>query len=354
MKPARIIVGMSGGVDSSVTAAILKREGFEVIGVTLKLYVHSNSPELVQTNVAISDARKVADHLGIEHLVIDQEEIFKTKIVSAFIDAYKHGKTPLPCVVCNREIKMAVFYDLLQKLDGQGMATGHYARCIKDGDITQLHQASDPKRDQSFFLFDLFPHYLDVLRFPLGHLSKDKTREYARLWGIPVFSKPDSQDLCFMSKNSYKDLFPPRTGDIFHEDGQYLGKHQGTEHYTIGQRQGLGVGGHHNPLYVVELNSELNKVIVGPKSSIACSIINLAPVNWLASDLQTLSDPTTTHKVLLKIRSAGAPVPALVTVNQGTKQAVVELLTPECGIAPGQACVFYQGTRLLGGGWIVK
>jgi tRNA-specific 2-thiouridylase len=357
----RILVGMSGGVDSSLAAALLKEQGHEVVGLTLQLYDYEEAVEHTDPSKQnchpssfIQGARQAAQHLGIEHHVLDRRDLFREKIIDPFMHAYAQGRTPLPCGTCNREVKTAVMYDMMQTFQVDALATGHYVRRIEHDNHIQLHKGQDPVRDQSFFLFALTPEHLRVTYFPLGAYSKDDTRQQAHQRGLATAQTPASQDLCFIAKKSYKTLFQARPGEIVDQEGRVLGTHQGIEGFTIGQRQGLGLGGHSDPLYVVGLDACTHQVIVGPRQALARSWIELHDVNWLAQDMQGADEAEKTHRIHVKIRSAGTPLAAQVTLAQGTHRATVQLEHPDYAVAPGQACVFYDGTRILGGGWIAR
>lgn len=350
---------MSGGVDSALTAALLKDQGFEVIGVTLQLYSYAQSLEETPEDkkhchplAFIESARQAAKALGIPHHVVNKEDLFQNKIVDPFIQAYKEGQTPLPCVRCNRDVKTHVLHNLMKEWDAQGIATGHYVRSIQTPLGVQMHQGLDPRRDQSFFLFALTQEQLNVMHFPLGGKTKEETRTQAEQFGLDAAFIPASQDLCFIAKKSYKTLFAPEPGPIIHIDGRILGEHQHIAHYTRGQRQGLAIGGLKEPLYVVRVDHHTNTVIVGPREALAKTEFFLSEVNWLAHDIQTVECPSQTHEVWVKLRSASAPVRAWIEVEKGAQSARVTLENPDMTLSPGQVCVFYQGTRLLGGGWI--
>lgn len=354
----RVVVAMSGGVDSSVVAAQLKSEGYDVIGVTLQLYDHGTALAKKGACCAgqdIHDARRVAERMGFPHYVLDYENRFRESVIDEFADAYLTGATPVPCIRCNERVK---FRDLLQTardLDADCMATGHYIQ-RKAGPLrAELHMAADPHRDQSYFLFSTTQEQLDFLRFPLGHLaSKAETRALAAEYGLAVADKPDSQDICFVPNGDYaaviEKLRPGAAdpGDIVDMDGTVLGRHRGVIHYTIGQRRGLGIGGLGDPLYVVRLDPDLRHVVVGPKSALATTIVPVSEVNWLGDGPFAGDIP-----VMARIRSTRPPRPAILRPLDATR-AEVELLDPEEGVSPGQACVFYDpdGTRVLGGGWI--
>ncbi len=360
----RVIVGMSGGVDSSVAAALLVEKGMDVVGVTLRLYAYRESLEEVEAGKRechpdsfIEEAKNVAHALKIPHFVLDAQDVFQKTIIDPFMVAYEEGKTPLPCAVCNRDVKTALLHDLMGVMQAEAIATGHYVQRQKAHNVVCIHMGKDPVRDQSFFLFNLTQQQIQVMHFPLGHFSKTETREYAKSLGLEVHKKSASQDLCFISKRSYVDIFRKNgkvetPGDIFHEDGRLLGRHRGLFHYTVGQRQGLGLGGEKDPLYVLAIHAEKNCLVVGPRASLAHRHIFLEHINWLAEDMQSISAPERSHKIHVKIRSSGQPIPASLLLFHGTKGGVVKLSQAEYGISSGQACVFYDGTRLLGGGWI--
>jgi tRNA-uridine 2-sulfurtransferase len=355
----KVLVGMSGGVDSSVAASMLCDQGYEVIGITLRLYDYSESlQETVDQkkdchpDLFIEDAAAVAKKLGIEHHVIDRRDLFKKTIIDSFRSDYEKGKTPLPCITCNRDVKTSALYDLMTHFGAERLATGHYVRDMTIDHVVQLHQGSDPIRDQSFFLFALTFDQLQKLIFPLGHFSKDQTRAYAKEKGLCVFSKTASQDLCFISKKDYRQFFSGSetvSGPIRDITGKIWGQHNGIRGYTIGQRQGIGVGGFDKPMYVTAIDRERNEIIIGPREELARNTIILERVNWLlpvsASSFQQ------SYSFLVKLRSAGRPHPAQV-IPDDKGGAVVLLENAEYGVAPGQVCVFYEGTRLVGGGWI--
>jgi tRNA-specific 2-thiouridylase len=357
----RVVVAMSGGVDSSVVAALLKAQGYGVVGVTLQLYDHGAALAKRGACCAgrdIRDARRVAEAMGFPHYVLDYESRFREAVVDAFADAYLAGATPVPCIRCNERVK---FHDLMQTARDLGadcMATGHYVRRVEGPAGPELHRAADPARDQSYFLFATTRAQLGYLRFPLGAIpSKAETRALAARYGLPVADKPDSQDICFVPSGSYAAVIErlrpgaAEPGDIVHLDGRMLGRHEGVIRYTVGQRRGLGVGGG-EPLFVVRLDAEARRVVVGPRAALASRTVTVAEVNWLG-DAPFERAPVEGWSVEVRLRSTRPPRPARIR-PLGPADARVELLAPEEGVAPGQACVFYapEGSRVLGGGWI--
>ncbi|MEE9428416.1 MAG: tRNA 2-thiouridine(34) synthase MnmA [Paracoccaceae bacterium] len=356
----RVVVAMSGGVDSSVVAAELSREGYDVVGITLQLYDHGAAFAKTGACCAgrdIHDARRVAEEMGFPHYVLDYENVFKDAVIDEFADSYLAGATPVPCIRCNERVK---FQDLMQTardLDADCMATGHYIQRKMGPDGAQLHMAADAVRDQSYFLFSTTQDQLDYLRFPLGHLkNKSETRELATKYGLSVADKPDSQDICFVPDGNYAALIEKlrpgaaEPGDIVDVNGTVLGGHRGVIHYTIGQRRGLGIGGLQDPLYVVKLDVDARRVIVGPKELLETRLVSVREVNWLGSEPM---DSRKEWPLKVRVRSTRPPRDAILRPC-GPNQAVVELLQPEEGVSPGQACVFYapEGGRVFGGGWI--
>jgi len=359
----RVLVAMSGGVDSSVVAAQLAEEGYDVVGVTLQLYDHGAALAKKGACCAgrdIHDARRVAEEMGFPHYVLDYENKFKDSVIDEFADAYLAGATPVPCIRCNERVKFRDLLETAKDLDADCMATGHYIQRKVGLNGAELHRAADDVRDQSYFLFSTTPDQLDYLRFPLGHLaSKDATRELARKYGLVVADKPDSQDICFVPNGSYAAVIEKlrpgaaEPGNIVHMDGRILGEHKGVIHYTIGQRRGLGIGGG-EPFYVVKLDADAKEVIVGPKEALATRTISVKEINWLGSGEFT-DAPESGWDVEVKIRSTRPSRDATI-LPQSDRTAKVTLVAPEEGAAPGQACVFYErGTsRVLGGGWITR
>ena len=359
-KDTRVVVAMSGGVDSSVVAAELAAQGYDVIGITLQLYDHGAALAKKGACCAgsdIHDARRVAEKLNFPHYVLDYENSFRESVIDDFAKSYLAGATPIPCIRCNERIK---FKDLLETaidLDADCMATGHYIQRKNGINGAELHMAADHQRDQSYFLFSTTAKQLDYLRFPLGSLaSKAETRALAAKYGLDVANKPDSQDICFVPDGNYaaviEKLHPgaAQPGKIIDQNDNILGTHNGVINYTIGQRRGLGIGGLEEPLYVVKLDVDRKLVIVGPKELLATRQVSLKEVNWLG-DIPLMTKST--WEIRAKVRSTRPPRDAVLRPISNT-EAIVELIAAEEGIAPGQACVFYgqDSSRVLGGGWI--
>lgn len=361
-KPLRVVVAMSGGVDSSVVAAMLKAAGHEVIGITLQLYDHGEATARKGACCAgqdIYDARRVAEQLQIPHYVLDYEERFKSAVIDRFADSYLAGETPIPCVNCNIQIKFKDLLDTAQELGADVLATGHYIRRREGQYGPELSRAEDADRDQSYFLFSTTKAQLEKLWFPLGDLPKSKVRDEARKLGLPVAEKPDSQDICFVPSGSYADVIErlkPEAltpGPIVHVDGRVLGQHEGIVHYTVGQRRGLGISCG-EPLYVVKLNADKNEVVVGPREALATRVITLREVNWLGDErLEAVT--RNGLEIHARVRSTQLPKPAVLQSRADGRLNVL-LADAADGIATGQACVFYSDggseARILGGGWI--
>jgi tRNA-specific 2-thiouridylase len=359
----RVVVAMSGGVDSSVVAALVKLAGYDVIGITLQLYDHGSASGRSGSCCAgqdIHDARRVAAELGIPHYVLDYEDRFRSQVMEDFADSYLAGETPIPCVACNQRIKFAGLLDTARELGAAALATGHYVSVRPGPGGPELYRAADADRDQSYFLFATTAKQLEFLRFPLGTLSKAQVRSIARKLELPVAEKRDSQDICFVPTGRYSDVIErlrpgaAEAGQIVHVDGRVLGRHDGIINFTVGQRRGLGIASG-DPLYVVRLDSARREVVVGPRRSLQAHVILLRNVNWLGDSPLSGVDGGGLN-LHVRVRSSQPPRPA--TLFPHGEDMVVLLQEGEHGIAAGQACVFYSNgspqSRVLGGGWIVS
>jgi tRNA-specific 2-thiouridylase len=356
----RVVVAMSGGVDSSVTAALLKEQGYDVVGVTLQLYDHGVAVGKKGACCAgqdIQDARQVAERLGIPHYVLDYESRFRAEVMDSFADAYVRGETPVPCIACNRTVKFRDLLKTARELGAEALATGHYVQRVLGDGGPELHRGADPARDQSYFLFGTTHEQLDYLRFPLGHLPKSETRALAERFDLPVAEKPDSQDICFVPGGDYaavvQKLRPEAVepGEIVDLKGRVVGRHDGIVHFTVGQRRGLALGARdgtdNDPLYVVRLDPENRRVVVGPRAALGRTDIALYDLNWIGPVLEGRVP------VQVRVRSSQTLRPAEIELlGEG---ATVRFTEPEIGVSPGQACVVYDaatGSRVLGGGFI--
>ena len=363
----RIVVAMSGGVDSSVTAALLTNAGFDVVGLTMQLYDHGKALQKKGACCAgsdINDARSVANKLGIPHYVLNYENLFQDQVMEDFVESYLKGETPIPCVRCNQTVKFTDMFDRAKKLGASAMATGHYIRRKRKLGIPTLHRGIDSSKDQSYFLFATTNEQLEFLRFPLGSLTKDETRNAAKLYDLKVAEKPDSQDICFVPEGKYADVvrkLRPGSidkGNIVDINGNILGQHDGIIDYTIGQRKGIGIGGRKgvedkdSKLYVIQIDAEKNQVVVGPKEFLKCKEIEISDCNWIMDKPRK-----NCSKVLVKLRNSSEPIPGEISINFETNTSELIFDKPQYGVSTGQAAVLYNPndtSQVLGGGWITK
>ena len=363
----RIVVAMSGGVDSSVTAALLTNAGFDVVGLTMQLYDHGKALQKKGACCAgsdINDARSVANKLGIPHYVLNYENLFQDQVMEDFVESYLKGETPIPCVRCNQTVKFTDMFDRAKKLGASAMATGHYIRRKRKLGIPTLHRGIDSSKDQSYFLFATTNEQLEFLRFPLGSLTKDETRNAAKLYDLKVAEKPDSQDICFVPEGKYADVvrkLRPGSidkGNIVDINGNILGQHDGIIDYTIGQRKGIGIGGRKgvedkdSKLYVIQLDAEKNQVVVGPKEFLKCKEIEISECNWIMDKPRK-----NCSKVLVKLRNSSEPISGEISINFETNTSELIFDKPQYGVSTGQAAVLYNPndtSQVLGGGWITK
>jgi tRNA-uridine 2-sulfurtransferase len=354
-----IVVAMSGGVDSSTVAGMMKREGYKVLGITLKLYDDTKTTSKARQCCAgqdILDAKRVADKLKIEHKILYYQDKFKEGVIDNFIDSYLNGETPIPCVQCNQTVKFKDLFDEAKNLKADALITGHYVKSITENDKTEMYRGIDLNRDQSYFLFNTTKEQLNFLRFPLGNLQKSETRKIARELDLNVADKPDSQDICFVPNGDYASVIEklrPNSfskGNIKNMDGKVIGVHDGIVNYTIGQRKGIKISDK-EPLYVIEINANKNEIIVGKKENLIKKKINLKNINIITNNYKDFE-----NDLFVKVRSTGKLLKAKIQLKENF--AAIDLLEDEYGISPGQACVFYSkkpgGYKVLGGGWIYK
>ena len=355
---SKIVVAMSGGVDSSVTAAIFKNAGYEVIGVTMQLYEGKNkkNSKTCCSGLDISDARSVSKKLGIKHYIINYKSRFKESVIDEFVESYLNGETPIPCIRCNQTVKFTDLINFTKSINSSILATGHYVRRIEKKNTINLFQAKDKIKDQSYFLFATTQDQLKLLRIPLGQFTKTEIRELASYFNLNVAQKPDSQDICFIPDGNYKDFIKKNSnqsnGQIVNSKNEVLGTHEGIYGYTIGQRKGIGIGGikgqnNHNPFYVIKIDKQKNQIVVGTKKELEKHKIYLKDIHLVCRN------NTKKFNAKIKFRSSQDKISATVNILKPDNVAIVELNEPESGISPGQACVFYNRNELIGGGWIV-
>lgn len=352
----RIMVAMSGGVDSSVVAAILHHAGFQVVGATMRLYSNSPSEPAKKgsccAGVDIFDAKRIASQFGFPHYVLNYEKVFKERVIDYFVDTYNDGKTPIPCVKCNEDIKFDALIKNARDIECDALITGHYLKKIYNNNKFEMHQGDDPKKDQSYFLFATTQDQLDYVFFPLGGVEKSVTRKIADHFNLITAKKPESQDICFVQNGSYAEVIKKfsnsqnQPGEIVDINGKILGQHEGIINFTVGQRKGIGIAGP-VPLYVIKIDKDKNQVVVGPRESLFMQEITLKNINWLEGEFKR----NNSRKIAVKVRSTAPKMNAKLHIENEKIYCILD--EPQIGICPGQACVFYDDTRVLGGGWII-
>ncbi len=348
---------MSGGVDSSVVAALLKEQGYDVVGITLQLYDYAGAMKkgACCAGQDIYDAKMVAEKIGIPHYVLDYESIFKNEVMEDFADSYLKGETPIPCVKCNQSVKFRDLFKVAKDLGADALATGHYVRRVEGENGAEMHHAVDPTKDQSYFLFATTREQLDFIHFPLGGMTKEETRKHAERLALPVAVKPDSQDICFVPEGGYTKVIEKLrpgaldAGDIVDMKGNIIGRHDGIINYTIGQRRGLGIA-HTEPLYVVKLIPEKNQVMVGTVNDLLSQKVSIRSLNWIGNG----EKPNKGDEIWVKLRSTHKGAPATIIHANDNGEVEIALLEPQSAVTPGQACVMYKDSRVLGGGWITR